>query len=248
MKFKKINIGNHSILHIQVVNDLELLKRAEQFARSKSPNVKTGDPSGRERKQSELFSQNFLGSLADIVCAEVLTKYMNKHNHPIEVLQYDEVRTDNFLNPDMYDIKLINNNNEYIVEVRSSACIYLSLEAMIMKWQVLGPYSSETKGGFEDDKAFYIRPLYHLKSYEKNRTDKHYTRSSGIDLVKSGDLNLYIVGGATSEIMNKKGRNESGEELKQGKSEFKVVDIKDALDANDFLKTVSETITSDNNY
>lgn len=66
--------------------------------------------------------------------------------------------------------------------------------------------------------------------------------------MKSGDLNLYIVGGATSEIMNKKGRNESGEELKQGKSEFKVVDIKDALDANDFLKTVSETITSDNNY
>jgi len=245
MKFRIIEIEGHNILEVEVKEDRELLQKAENYARRKSAHIATADPSGRVRDTQEILNQNFLGSLADIVCAEVLMKYFSKHNLPIQVIQYDAIRIDRFLQPDLFDIKLVSDShNEYIVEIRSSACIYISLKRMVKEWQVLGPYSSSSKGNFEEDKSFYMRPLYHLDNYQENIRSKLYSKESGMEYVKSGKLKLYIVGGATDEMMRLRGRNEAGEELKQGRAEFKVVNILDALDVIDFLGSVTEIVSN----
>ena len=45
-------------------------------------------------------------------------------------------------------------------------------------------------------------------------------------------------------MMRLRGRNEAGEELKQGRAEFKVVNILDALDVIDFLGSVTEIVSN----
>jgi len=244
LKYSKIDVGGHAVLRIDVTGSTAFLAKAEQQARLKADRVHEDDPAGNPRSYAEKLSQNFLGVLADMVCAEILRSYFQKHGIPITIERYDDVRTDNFENHDLYDIRLINQGREVLVEVRSSSCILLSVEAMVRRWQILGPYVSTAKGSTETDKPFYMRVLYHLADFERNRTENFYSRSQGISYVKNGDLQLYFVGGATLDLLKKFGRNERGEEMKQGKSEFRVLNITEGLDAQNFLETIAKAFSN----
>jgi hypothetical protein len=239
------------VLKWGLIVDIEYIKpiveRAEAQARLKAINIHKNDPSGKKRTEQEIISQNFLGALADIVCAEIIKDYFNKHNVKADVIRYDDIRTDCFKEHDEFDIKVIAKDYEKIIEVRSSVCIYLSDNEMIRRWQILGPYISEAKKDTETDKAFYMRLLYHLTTYKDNRTTKAYKRSNGIMYIKNKQLKIYFVGGSTIELLNSKGRDEEGEELKQGKSMFRVLDIKDGFDANNFLVALAKDIGKHNN-
>lgn len=245
MKFERIDIGNHVILRAKLEVDKKNIELALAQSAQKAEKIHRDSPSGRRRSVDEVDSQNFLGTLADIVCARLLKGYFKKHGLNIEVTRYDDVRIDNFQDHDQYDIKLSAHNLDYLVEVRSSVCIYLSLESMVKRWQILGAYLSSVKGATETEKPFYLRPLYHLRNFEENRKTKSYQRTAAHELIYSGDLQLYFVGGATNVMLEEKGRNEAGQELKQGKAEFRVLDITDGLDAKKMLETIGQLVAKE---
>ncbi len=239
MKYTPMNIAGWNILKVEVLDAPEVIELAEKRAIRKSPKVKKGDSGGKIRTHNEIFSQNFLGALADIACTKLLGSYFKEHSIPIFVESYDQVRTDNFKDADLFDIRLTSATVQSIVEVRSSVCNLLPLENLINKWHILGPYYSEAKGGLETLKDYYIRPMYHLNRFEENKRTKFYRKANGMQLLKSGDIDLYIFGGATAAILSSdKAKDENGETLKQGKSSFKVVDIKDGLEPKEFLEAI----------
>ncbi|MBH3450848.1 hypothetical protein I5S84_18560 [Pseudomonas putida] len=238
MKFEKLEIGSHIILRAMLELDKDVDALARVQSAKKSGKVHRDTPSGRRRSVDEVNSQNYLGTLADIVCARLLEGYFKKHGLNIDVVRYDDIRTDDFQDHDQYDIKLSAQGLEYLVEVRSSVCIYLSLAKMISRWQILGPYISSAKGSTETVKPFYLRPIFHLSSFEENKKTKSYQRKAAHELISNGDLQLYFVGGATSVMLEENGRSEAGQELKQGKAEFRVLDITDGFDAKEMLETI----------
>lgn len=238
-----MNEAGWDILKVDVLGAPEIICQAEGIAEKKADYIKKNDPSGRPRDRAEIVSQNFLGALADIACTRLLRTYFKKYGIPLEVESYDEVRTDNFENSDLYDIRLSSESSQWIVEVRSSLCIKKSLRGLINDWHILGPYQTDIKGNFETEKEFYIRPMFHLKRFRENYKDNFYRRSDGMQLLKDGEIDLYILGGATSEIMSSdKAWDEGGETLKQGQSSFRVVYIKDGLQTNDFLESIVRTM------
>jgi hypothetical protein len=236
-------VADWNILKVDVLGSPEVICQAERIAEKKADYIKKNDPSGRPRNRAEIVSQNFLGALADIACTRLLRTYFKKHKIPLKVVSYDEVRTDNFENPDQYDIQLSSEASQWIVEVRSSICIKKSLRGMINDWHILGSYKTDIKGDFEVEKEFYIRPMFHLKRFSENYKKDFYKRSDGMKLLKDGEIDLYILGGATAEIMSSdKAWDEGGETLKQGQSSFRVVYIKDGLQTNDFLESIVRTM------
>lgn len=239
MKLEPLNIHDHTILNVVVEGDVDHIQLAYEQAILKAEKVHKNDPSGRRRDKDEIVSQNFLGTLADLSCAKIMQRYFKKHQKLISVIRYDDVRTDNFQEHDQYDIMLVAQEQQYLVEVRSSVCVMLPLEDMIRRWQVLGAYVSEAKGVTETCKPYYLRPLYHLTTYETNKRKKRYQKRNSFNLISTGELQLYFVGGATGELLESKGRNEEGYELKQGKSKFRVIDILDGLDAKEILEEIS---------
>ncbi|MBC3935630.1 hypothetical protein H8K47_09675 [Undibacterium sp. CY7W] len=240
MKFEQISIGDHLILRANLENGSESISLAQNQAFKKAEKVHKDAPSGRKRNFDEIRSQNFLGTLADIVCARLLKAYFKKHHLDICVTRYDDVRTDDFEDHDQYDIKLSSQGRDYLVEIRSSVCIYMPLNSMIRNWQILGPYASSVKGVTETEKPFYLRPIYHLSSFEENKKTNKYQRTSADEMIGRGELQLYFVGGATNAILQAKGRNEAGQELKQGNAEFRVLDITDGLDAKEVLEVIGQ--------
>lgn len=240
MKFKPIDIGGHIILRADFEADNECLSIARSQSFRKAEKVHKDSPSGQKRSFDEILSQNFLGTLADIVCARLLKGYFKKHGLDICVTRYDDVRTDDFEDRDQYDIKLSSQGRDYFVEVRSSACIYMPLSSMIREWQILGPYASSVKGATETEKPFYLRPIYHLSSFESNKSTHRYQRTSADELVSQGELQLYFAGGATNTMLQENGRNDAGQELKQGKAEYRLLDITDGLDAKEMLATIGQ--------
>lgn len=237
MRYELIVIGDHQILRVAPDTDAMALALTQSYL--KAEKVHKDSPSGRPRDPQEVLSVNYLGTLADIVCARLLESYFKKHNIKIGVVRYDDVRKDEFKNPDEYDIKLTALGRDHLVEVRSSVCQLLSLEEMIGKWHILGPYESSTKGGTETVKPFYLRPIYHLSTYEKNKKSKEYKITKAREFLHNGELKLYFVGGATSALLEEKGRNEETYELKQNKANFRVLDITNGLDAKGMLEQIS---------
>ncbi|MCG3462914.1 hypothetical protein L7G72_13865 [Xenorhabdus bovienii] len=249
MKYDEVNVAGWNILKVDILGAPEIISQAQIIAEKKAKYVREGDPAGRMRDESERISQNFLGALADISCTRLLRTYFRKHNFPIKVESYDEVRNDNFEHADKFDISLTSDYYQAVVEVRSSICIKKSLQGLINDWHILGAYQSKEKGNFETEKEFYIRPMFHLKRYKDNYKENFYRRSEGMQLIKNGEVDLYILGGATAEIMSgHKAWDEKGETLKQGESNFRVIYIKDGLQTKDFLELIALEMVGNNNF
>jgi hypothetical protein len=243
MKYELIKEAGWEILKVDVLGSPDIINQAEGIAEKKADYIKKGDPAGRQRGRTEIVSQNFLGALAEIACTRLLRTYFKKYKIPLIVESYDEVRTDNFKDSDLYDIRLTSKYSQWIVEVRSSICLQKSLSGLINDWHILGPYQTEIKGNFETEKEFYIRPMFHLKRHRENYQERFYRRSEGMQRLKNGEIDLYILGGATADIMSgEKARDDKGETLKQGESSFRVVDIKDGLQVDKFLESIVRTM------
>ncbi|MCA1175768.1 MULTISPECIES: hypothetical protein [unclassified Pantoea] len=91
--------------------------------------------------------------------------------------------------------------------------------------------------------------MFHLKRYKDNYKESFYRRSEGMQLIKNGEVDLYILGGATAEIMSShKAWDEKGETLKQGESNFRVIYIKDGLQTKDFLELIALEMIGNKNF
>lgn len=237
MIIAKHEFHGHQFLELSVITDHELMSVAREQALKKCAHVHLSDPAGRKRSSEEAFSQNFLGVVADAACAHILRLYIAKYQLGATVIRYDDIREDEFRDPDQYDIKIQDADREWYVEVRSSVCCFISLERMLKEWQVLGPYASASKGETERSKHYYFRPLYH---FTRSKQTGDYQRADGERHLINGHLKLYLVGGATNDLIRKKGRQEFGQQLKQAGANYWVLNILDAMD----VPTLFEDIKS----
>lgn len=75
MKFEKLDINGHIILRAMLELDKDADTLAQAQSARKAEKVHRDAPSGRRRSIDEVNSQNYLGTLADIVCARLLEGY-----------------------------------------------------------------------------------------------------------------------------------------------------------------------------
>jgi hypothetical protein len=104
---------------------------------------------------------------------------------------------------------------------------------------VLGWYSTGSKPG-EEAKEFYMRPIYHYNKYNEN---VEYKLSDADKHLYNGNLDLYIVGGATKEMIASDGLEDRGYGLLQEGATYQIIKITKALGIEEFLKVIKNRIT-----
>ena len=155
-----------------------------------------------ERSNAFKYQMQFQGTLAEIVCMDIIQRYIfQKKLYPeFFVQRYDDIRNDNFKSAEReFDIKIYQSNNPdkyYLIESRSSIAKDRSLTDAIKTLDIIGPYYNFMKMN-EKFFDFYIRPLYWYKNYANGNYDaKHFS-----ELFLSGSIDLYIVAGCTKKDM-----------------------------------------------
>ena len=248
VKFIFRTVENHNIVKVDFLTDNAMLQHAVKQAQAKTPHTRRYNPSARRRSEQEVFNDQLLGTIADIACCELLQTYFNAHQaRYLLVERYDDIRSDNFVSPDLYDAKVVvEGKNQSIaeMEIRSSVCNKVSVELMLKIWHVLGWYITSNKSK-EQIRDFYIRPIYHFNKY---RGKLIYNSADAEKYLLNGELDLYIVGGATAQILENKGRIDQGNGLLQQGATYQLVPIMDALDIQQFLDTVLNFCVSKLNH
>ena len=103
--------------------------------------------------------------------------------------------------PSEYDVKFDYNGKEFLCECRSSTSYKTSLNEFIERYHTIGPYTSLQKHS-EDNNDFYFRPVFQYKNYNTVWNELPYEKKTTIlDDLYSGELNLYFVSGATLNQM-----------------------------------------------
>lgn len=243
MEFVSMEFMGHRIYKVEFDFDEPLVEIAKEQAGRKAPYTHSGDPSARNRPNQEVYNAQLLGTLADVACQSLLQSYLDVNaNQPVRVIRYDEVRTDNYQQPDRYDIRIISGADEQLskeVEVRSSVCNRVPVSRMLEIFHVLGWYVTQNKPG-EEIRDFYMRPMYHYNLF-RNRAAPEYRMNDAENHLRTGALDLYIVGGATPQMLQERGEIQRDSGLLQIGATYQVVSIKSALDAIAFLEEVARS-------
>lgn len=236
MKYDRLTVAGHDICKVSFLHDAETLGEVVSQAKAKAPYTHRNNPSAKKRTLQEVFNDQLLGTLADKACCDLLQSYFNKYSPaPLAVERYDDIRTDEYKERDKFDARIVALDKGKAlaeVEIRSSVCNQVSLARMINIWQVLGWYTTQDKPA-ETVRDLYMRPIYHYNLYNKG---KRYETRDAEELLMSGALDLYIVGGATPHILETRGTVQEKFGLLQEGATYQVVDIKEAFGVGDFLK------------
>lgn len=235
MNFIKQTFQGHTIVKVDYHDDAIRQKAYDQAA-AKAKYTNRNNPAAKRRTDQEVFNAQYLGTLADLACSHLLQESLNlKGSGSLSVERYDDVRMDNFMHPDLFDARVTRNGQSLAeIEIRSSVCNRVSLERMLDIWHVLGWYVTANKPA-EKIKEFYFRPIYH---YNRYRTRVEYKLADAAKYLADGSLNLYIVGGATADLLEQHGEVQPGWGLLQEGATYQVIAIRKALDAPEFLDNV----------
>lgn len=239
---EKLNIGAKPwrIARLKTEDVAPLLELAETLTEKKVVHTRDESQSGRLRKHPLKYQKQLMGSIAEITVTTLFDRYLKSQGFADQwgVTLYDSVRTDEFRSPEgEYDIRLVNRRAPdiyYEVESRSSIAHNRTLAVALSQFDIIGPYESSIKKN-EALKDLYVRPLYAYLNFEKRR----YTETSFRELLISGEVQLYVVGGCTRDRMIEKGFAKT---MDQKGTEYRVVRIRDGLDILDFLEEVSRTL------
>jgi hypothetical protein len=168
-----------------------------------------------DRSPPEKYKDSFLGTLAE-GAMEALMYYWGIP----DVKRYDDARTDGFEKPDEYDLMV----GELTVDCKSSGITHLG---SFHTYDVIGP---AVNGKHSD---IYVQSLYHYRSPGKNVED----------MLKNGEVDLYLVCGITHSDMVKKGRVR---QVYGNGKERRVVRILDAIPIPLFLQELEKVVGKDN--
>ena len=238
MKYELLKIDNYEICKVNFVLDEQMIKTAYSQAEAKSPFTNIHNPAAKKRTNLEVFNAQLLGTIADIACSNLLKQYMDKYSpKQFTVQRYDDIRINQYQKPDLFDTEIVCAGNEIKlleIEIRSSVCNKMPISAMLKKWHILGWYVSQNKL-IEEVKDFYMRPIYH---YKKFHTSPTYFLKDAIKHLEDGNLDLYIVGGASSDILKEFGEIQQGFGLLQDGATYQVVSIKKGLQIRLLLEEI----------
>jgi hypothetical protein len=244
MKYTRSTVADQDICKVTFLADQKTLNYVISQAQAKAPYTHINNPSAKKRTKQEVYNAQLLGTLADYACSDLLRSYLNRYAPiPLITERYDDIRTDEYKKPDMFDTRVLNPTNNKVlseIEIRSSVCNQIPLEPMIKTWHVLGWYVTQNKPA-EKIRDFYMRPIYHYNLYN---TGKPYALRDAESHLMSGALDLFIVGGATPQLIETEGEVQKKFGLLQEGATYQVVHIKNSMGVGESLKAIMDLCVS----
>lgn len=185
--------------------------------------------SSLQRSSATVHADNISGLLAEHICYQVLCDYLGKAN-------VIKPATNTSIN--QIDIVVFGNKT---VEVRSS-CARNGIE-----FALFAKSANDNKGQYFDVIGSYINK-YKLCEIEKNfymRVIYGFDINNFFNIIDSGEIALYITGGATREMMNdpnlyyiKHMKPEYG--FTGFESDYKAIPLGKSLEFNDFISSLKQ--------
>jgi hypothetical protein len=192
----------------EVTFDHSDIDRARQIAVAKVNHINSHNPGGIRRPPHVIEIRIIAGKLADFAVREMIGQCIHHWDlgAAFRLDEYDSGRTDNFENPDPYDLELTNltSRQSQTIEVRSSFSYRLKPVTKIAeKLSIYGWYTSANKP-IEPERDWYFQVVYYLRP--RDVPDEY-----GIpvpvfeDQLETGSVTAYVVGGANQELLQQKG-------------------------------------------
>src|SRR5690554_6708423 len=212
---RNVIVVNIDFLHSDFQIAIDQAKKKSQFTMDAGQD-------GVDRDAILKYNRQLMGIIAEIACKKYLERVLEKNEVlDWEVIRYDDVRTDGFRSPNNeYDIKISNGEVEYFIESRSSITHDREFYIGLKQFDIIGPYTSVAKSN-EDYNDIYLRPLYQYIDFKNIQ----YDAINFEEYLKIGKVKLYLVAGCLKEDMI---NSEVEKSMNQGKTNYKVVPIKEA--------------------
>ncbi len=215
---------------------------------------------GVEREQDQIAINSFAGYIAEQICFDILSKY-NKYQESIQFSQDDSKSS-----KDQIDITVFKTwkdksgktiSKKETIEVRSSFPIKPIEEAISSNFDVIGPYINTVKIK-EIEKDYYLRVLFQvnpnkteLSRENRDKNTSELMRSffdDDMNLIKL--LNVFLVGGATKEMMQDEsisyiGSMKSYSYNKNNTAKFQKIKFRNSMDSIAILHRILSVITDE---
>lgn len=208
-----VNVQNQPIQFIVYRFNLnkDILDNAIELAMKKSNFTMDYDQAGNKRPKSIKLANQTKGILAEIGVQLILEEILKCKS----VKRWDlERETFKYLLAE-YDVKFEYGGNDYLCESRSSTSYKTSLGEFIERYHIIGPYISKQKHS-ENNNDFYFRPVFQYINYNKKWSTLPYEKKTSVlEDLDSGELQLYFVSGATLDEMYSN-NSEIGNNAQQG--------------------------------
>lgn len=205
-KWPCAGIANHMV--VEATFDLHDIKAATSIADAKIHFINAHNPGGILRAPDVIKNRIIAGKLADTAVLEMITQCIDYWGlrSSFAVREYDQCRTDNFENPDPYDLELINLKTQEIqsIEVRSSFCYRLApITKIVEKLSIYGWYTSANKQA-EPPRNWYFQVIYYLRPRD---IPQEHDLELGVfeDQLEYGSVTGYVVGGASQQLLHTTG-------------------------------------------
>lgn len=189
---------------IEVAFDAQDIDGACKVADAKVQFINVHNPGGIRRAPAVIRNRIVAGKLADAAVSTLLRSRINKSGlaQVVCVTEYDQTRNDGFQLPDPYDLELHRNGQATpeTIEVRSSFSYRLAPpDKIVKKLSIYGWYTSANKPA-EPPRDWYWQVIYYLRPRDIAQDDGP---DVGIfeDALEKGELNGYIVGGASRDLL-----------------------------------------------
>ena len=162
--YKKINCGDkyknyNTYIEFNITNDESILKESKSRAEQMQSDVNPHSPSGVVRTPDEILYVNYRGCLAELITKKILTTEIREKGISTIVEDSPGFETD-IDGSAQIDLKVINSNTQYNIEIRSS-CVRNGTEFGICEkyFNIIGWYKTQTKLS-ELKKDFYAMVLF----------------------------------------------------------------------------------------
>lgn len=194
--------SNKIHLVVEVSFDTQDIENARQIVHKKIDYVDVHSPAGVEREEDVIKCRLLAGKLADHAVKYAIEQSIGHYASEHKVIEYDLIRTDQFKNPDPFDLAVQFEQNELVeLEVRSSFCYKLGpLSNIINKFSSYGFYTTRTKPN-EPKKDIYWQVVFYNVPYDLSGDEDRIEEINIFeDDIESGNLKAYIVGGGARAL------------------------------------------------
>jgi hypothetical protein len=193
---------DHNVIKVNF--DLQDISRAGSIADKKIDHIDAHNPGGRLREAGVIRNRIIAGKLADAAVLTFLRQEANSHKLNWQFTEYDQARTDDFCNPDPYDLLMIDSQGQQTtIEIRSSFCYRLSpYNKIAKKLSIYGWYTTANKPT-EEIKDWYWQVVYYLRPLDITPPDRETWPDVKVfeDCLNSGCLSGFIVGGSSRKLL-----------------------------------------------
>lgn len=233
------------------IADKALFEKAKEQGDKKAQYTNVHNPAGDVRKPEDVVAAQRLGTLADLAVAKTLRDAFGTR---LTVIRYDDIRDDEFKEPDKFDIAIETPDKSIrkLVEVRSSIARYLGKKQQLFgAFRLLGWYASGNKPG-ESLKDYYFQVIFWIPKEVQKKKEKgsSYSFQEIFDLASKGQVEVLVFAAAPKYLLedDKKAKYESQETLHQKAATYRTMRLYETLTRDhmvnliewDFKKLISE--------